>query len=115
VEVDVDLAACDLVALVDQGGERHDAGVVDEHGERAEPALHRIEERCEGRPVGDVEIEPHHVTSERGRRRPGFVSVDVADRHASAALSERGGRRTTDAPGASGDGDRTPAQGPRLS
>jgi hypothetical protein len=55
VQVDLQLAQREGVVLVLDAGQRHDAGVVDQHVYRPEPLGDLIEERAEPGPVGDVQ------------------------------------------------------------
>ena len=80
VEVDVDLAAHRVLALLDERRHRHDPGVVDDHVERAELALGLVEEGGEGGAVGDVERQRDGPAAERRRGLLGQRQVEVADR-----------------------------------
>ena len=67
VDVDVQNAPGDGVRLVDDPADRHDAGVVDQHVDRAELALDLVEEFRKRIRVGDIEFA---VDVEAERRRP---------------------------------------------
>src|SRR5699024_3825440 len=79
VDIDVQDAAGDGVRLVDDPADRHDAGVVDQHVDRAELPLDLVEEVGERMRVGDVELAVD-VEAQRGARLLDPHFVDVADR-----------------------------------
>ena len=83
-------------ALVDERPDRHDPGVVDEHVERPEAALNRVEELGEAGAIGDVERQADRVRPEFRRRPLGQRAVDVADRHPRALGDQRGRGRPSD-------------------
>jgi hypothetical protein len=107
VDVDVDLTAGELVALVEERADGHDPRVVDEHVDRAERALRLGEERRERRAVGDVEREADRAIAVPGRPGDREGGVEVPERDLRAPGQEQAGRGQADAPPGPGDGDDT--------
>ena len=102
-QIEVELAGDALRALLGQRGHGHDPGVVDEHVERPEALLDLVEERDQGRVVGDVDPEPEPAGAERGSRTLRQLAIQVAYRDARALARQRLGDRAADAAAASGD------------
>ncbi len=106
VEVDVDHANRREVVLVDEAPDLHDAGVVDQHVERAELLLGGCEECVERVSVGHVERQRDRARSELGGGLTGGVVVDVADRDLHPLAQQRLGGGPSDPARGARDSDR---------
>ncbi len=109
-DVDVDERLRGPVGLVDERADRHDPGVVDEHVERAEPALDLVEEPVKTGPVGHVEADADRARSELGRGPLGERGVEVADSDPRALRDQRGRRRAPDPTAPAGDRNHLPIE-----
>ncbi|CKT20317.1 Uncharacterised protein [Mycobacterium tuberculosis] len=104
VDVDVQDSAGYRVWFVDNPPHGHDAGVVDQHVDRAELALDGVEESRKRIRVGDIEFAVH-VEVEIGTRLFRHRLIDVADSDLGSQVVQRGRCGQSDPPGAAGDGD----------
>lgn len=89
VDVDVQDSAGYRVWFVDNPPHGHDAGVVDQHVDRAELALDGVEESRKRIRVGDIEFAVH-VEVEIGTRLFRHRLIDVADRDLGSQVVQRG-------------------------
>lgn len=106
-QVDGDHAVGHVVGLVGEAAGRHDARVVHQHVQWAEPLLGRIEEPRERCPVGDVERQPAHQTAGHfGKLGRGLLDqrgIDVAERDPRTCAQKCRARRPADPSGSAGD------------
>jgi hypothetical protein len=102
VDVDREQALRDLVGLLEERPDRHDARVVDQDVERSLRRLGRVEERGERLASRDVEAQTDCPKSRR--RRLGRGDVEVAERHACTVPAEALHGRGADPARAAGDG-----------
>ena len=100
--------------LVDEGADRHDPGVVDEHVDRAE-LLFDLGDRKRPRSRGALTSSWYARAPRRSAVSVASVEVDVADRHSCAPGCARPRRSRLRCPGAAADGDNTflDSQAPR--
>jgi hypothetical protein len=104
VDVDVDHAHRGGLVLVDEAPQRHDAGVIDQHVERAEALLGGVDEGLERVALGHVELEPGGIGTDLGGRLLGELGVEVADGDLHPLAREGLRRRLADAACRAGDG-----------
>jgi hypothetical protein len=107
--VDRELARGPRVVLLEEGTDVHDAGVVDQHVQPAEPSLGGGEERGERVAAGDVEVAAR--AADLVARGGGKVAVEVADGHPRATPGQLAGGRQADAPCPAGDGHHAAGDG----
>ena len=94
------------VGLFEKRAGRHDAGVVDEHVDRPDFLLDRLDEVRERVAVGHVELECHgRADRSAAAASIGRLLVEVADHDDRAAGGEVLGRLQADSAGAAGDRD----------
>jgi hypothetical protein len=105
VQVDVDDLLGHLVGLLEHRAERHDAGVVDQHVDRADGRDLGEERRPRGR-VGDVELGGDDALADLLGDRAGQVGVPVADGDLGALAGEPLGSGAADAAGPARDDER---------
>jgi len=104
VDVDVENAPGDGVRLVDNPADGHDAGVVDQHVDRAELALNGVEKIRERIPVCHIEFAVH-IELELGTRLLHLHLVDITDRDLGAQVMQcrRGGQSDSPCPACDDD------------
>ena len=108
VDIDVQDPAGDGVGLVDDAADGHDAGVVDQHVDRTELALHLVEEIRERILIGHIEFAVD-VEPEVDARFLHLGLVDVADGDLGAQIVQCGRGGQSDSPCAARDHDDFPA------